>query len=321
MVVPKAKRLKSGLWRCRVRVNGRDVLVSAQSERECVKKARLVKAQLQTEKRAEAGTVGALIDRYIAKYGPALSPATVRAYKSYRKTRFAGCMDALPDRVDWQAEINREQVAPKSVFNAWWLVKPALEDAGYPVPDVKLPQVPVAEIPFLQPEEIKPFMEALRGKPYELPVLMELHGLRYSEVRAMSWDKIKNGTITVSGAEVRSESGTVRKDTNKTKSSSRTIPLLIPRIEDLRGQKFKRTQKNLAEDIQRVCKAAGVTVVTNHGLRHTFASLCYHLNIPALQTMQWGGWSNLNTVMKIYTRLSASSQTAASDKMKDFFAP
>lgn len=322
MIVPKAKRLQNGLYAVRLRVNGQTITVHGATEAAAAREARKIKSELQTERKVEAGTVGACIDRYIQRYAPVLSPSTVRAYKAYRKNRFVSVMDAMPERVDWQREINAEsrRVSPKTVKNAWGLIEPALREAGYHVPPVKLPQVPVKEIAFLQPEEIKPFMDALRGKSYELPVLMELHGLRYSEVCAMTWDKVKDGTITVSGSMVRGENGMEHKPTNKNRSSSRTIPLLIPRIEELRGQPFYRSEKNLREDVQRTCAKAGVTVITNHGLRHTFASLCYHLDIPAMQAAEWGGWSNLSTMTKVYTRLANSSKRHAAERMLKFFS-
>lgn len=62
----------------------------------------------------------------------------------------------------------------KTVKNAWGLVHAAVSDKGFPVPDVKFPQVPIKDIPFLQPEEIIPFCDAIRGDMAEIVVLLEL---------------------------------------------------------------------------------------------------------------------------------------------------
>ena len=56
------------------------------------------------------------------------------------------------------------------------------------------------------------------------------------------------------------------------------------------------------------------------GLRHSFASLAYHLGWPEMQTMVVGGWSNYETVHKIYTHLAARDTNDAVDKMVKFFA-
>jgi integrase len=62
-----------------------------------------------------------------------------------------------------------------------------------------------------------------------------------------------------------------------------------------------------------------VTVVTNHGLRHSFASLCYHLGISERQLMQWGGWADYQTMHKIYIRLAASDESKAAEQLTGFF--
>ena len=113
--------------------------------------------------------------------------------------------------------------------NAWSLVSAALKDVKYPVPEVKLAAVPVNEIAFLQPEEIIPFCESVKGRTYEIPCLLMLHGLRLSEVRGLNWKNVDltNNTITIKESLVRGEDGNVTKNTNKNKSSSRIVPLTV----------------------------------------------------------------------------------------------
>ena len=72
---------------------------------------------------------------------------------------------------------------------------------------------------------------------------------------------------------------------------------------------------------QKECRReAGVTVVGNHGLRHSFASLGYHLGISERQLMELGGWSDYQTMHKIYIRVAQSSEEAAKNKISEFFA-
>ena len=52
-----------------------------------------------------------------------------------------------------------------------------------------------------------------------------------------------------------------------------------------------------------------------HGLRHSFASLAYHLQIPEKIAMEIGGWSDDGTMRKIYTHLA---QKDIADRAKDF---
>jgi integrase len=216
----------------------------------------------------------------------------------------------------------------KTVKNAWGLIRAALSFVGYPVPPVKLAKVPINEIAFLQPEEIKPFCDALKGRSFEIPVLLELHGLRLSEVLGLDWSNIdcQKWIITVKGAKVRSLDGMTYKATNKNETSTRKVPIVIPQlkdainaVDDKTGPVAHLNHCAILRDVKRTCQRANVTVVTNHGLRHSFASLCYHLGISERQLMQWGGWADYQTMHKIYIRLAASDESKAAEKVEGFF--
>ena len=56
-----------------------------------------------------------------------------------------------------------------------------------------------------------------------------------------------------------------------------------------------------------------------HGLRHSFASLCHHIGIPEMECARMGGWSDLGTMRKIYTHLSADQLDDAADQLRRFF--
>ena len=56
-----------------------------------------------------------------------------------------------------------------------------------------------------------------------------------------------------------------------------------------------------------------------HGLRHSFASLCYHLGRSERETMAIGGWKDQNTMRKIYTHISEADLKKANEKLAAFF--
>jgi len=254
----------------------------------------------------------------------------VKAYLQYKDGRFVDYLNKPLKDIDWQKMIDSELeiASEKTVYNAWGLVRPSLKHVGYPVPSVRLAQVPVNEIAFLQPEEIKPFCEAIKGRNYEIAALLELHGLRLSEMKALDWKDIdlKNNIINVRGAYVNGPDGYVDKKTNKNKTSTRPVPIMIPQlssalnaVQDKSGRVVDTCPSVLLRDVKRACKRAGVTEVTNHGLRHSMASLCFHLNIPMKQIQEWGGWKNSATLEKIYIRLSASAKTKHQLAFQNFF--
>lgn len=334
---PKPRKLKSGTWFIQLRLNGQSIPVTAETDTKCTIKAELIKAEYRSGKRTVAKksvssmTLEDAMDRYIAECRPVLSPATIRGYEYIKKKRFPKYRDKKLSAIKWQKMINDEleDVSEKTVKNAWGLVTPSLKSAGFPVPEVKLAKVPINEIAFLQPEEIKPFCEALKGRSFEIPALLELHGLRLSEVLALDWSNVDcdKWIMTIKGARVRGSDGMVDKATNKNETSTRKVPIMIQQLKDAMNAVTDKTgrvahmnQSALLKDVKRTCKRAKVTEVTNHGLRHSFASLCYHQKISERQLMQWGGWADFQTMHRIYIRLAASAESEAAEAMTQFFA-
>ena len=331
MKVPTPRKLPSGNWFIQLRLDGVSIPITAETKTECTRIAETVKADYRAGKRTvqktpRETTLQEACEKFIEANKATLSPSTVRSYTIYAKTRFPEYRSKKLPNIDWQDMIDNELAlaSEKTVKNAWGLVKPALRHVGYPVPTVRLSPVPINEIPFLQPEEIAPFCETVKGRSYEIAALLELHGLRLSEVKGLTWDNIdlKKNVITVKGAQVRSLDGEVMKTTNKNKTSTRPVPIMIPQLKealkavpDKNGPVVTIKGGALLDDIKRACERAGVTVVSNHGLRHSFASLCYFLEIPQKQIQEWGGWGDTTVLNRIYIRLAASME---SDNQKTF---
>ena len=73
------------------------------------------------------------------------------------------------------------------------------------------------------------------------------------------------------------------------------------------------------EHINQVCRENGLPEVGVHGLRHSFASLAYHLKMPEKITMEIGGWANLGTMRNIYTHIAQRDREKYSSSFLDFF--
>ena len=327
--VPKPVR-KGKLWSAQVMVDGNRCYISGKNEEEYYAKARAAKAKLiEIKKAAPKLTLGTAIDNYITDNDAVLSPSTINAYKSYRKTRFKAFMDEDVSAINYQRMINEEckKVSPKTVHNAFRLVTASLKHASIPIPEINLPQKRKAERPWLDYQQIATFLIALRGKPYELGALLALHGLRRSEILHLTSDDVdtERGLIFVRGASVIGSNGKlVDKDTNKTTASSRVVNIVIPRLNDvIKGKEGKLITTNpttLYGSINDICRKNSLPTVGVHGLRHSFASLAYHLGWSEMTTMREGGWSDPSVVHNIYTHLSAQDANEDIQRMKDFYS-
>lgn len=332
MKVPSARRLASGEYFIQLRLNGVSVPVKGRTEKEAKRTAELIKAQhragkWQAQRSQGNPTLSEAIDAYIDERDSVLSPSTVRGYRTIQHHRFVDVMDKPIGGVkNWQAVVNNEAkvASPKTVKNAWGFIKSVLAHNGINA-EVMTPQVPRTERGFLQPEEIQPFLAMIRGTNIELAAILALHGLRRSELLALSKSSIKNGYITVRGAVVPDITHRYHeKKTNKNNTSTRTVPVIIPRLNELVEQcptdKLVTMHPDaLARRVNSLCRQHGFPEVGIHGLRHTFASLCYSQRLSEMETMRLGGWSDPGTMRKIYTHLAERDKRESEVKLQNFF--
>ena len=342
MKVPEPRQLPSGNWFIQMRLCGESVPVTESTRARCIQTAQLIKAEYLAGREvirkklppAPEMTLRELLDVYIKKYKPVLSPATVRGYCVIRDNRFQGVMDKqLRDVTDWQQVINDEieKCGTKTLKNAWSLVRAALVDAKQPAPTVTLPQPIPNERPFLTADEIRRFVAAVRGSSFEIPILLGLHGLRRSEIAALTWDcvDLKAGVIRVEGAIVPDEDGKYVRKHTKSAAGRRLVPIMIPELRaalqavsksDRQGPVVHCHINSIYKAVNTICKREGLPKVGAHGLRHSFASLGHFVSVPEAEMQILGGWKSAQTMRKIYTHVEQAGLLRAQNAMAAFYA-
>ena len=335
--VPKPRQLASGSWFIQMRLGGVSVPVNAHSEAECIRLATAIKTEYMSGKRkftpALELTLREAIESYINSKSNVLSPSTLRGYNIIKKHRFDKHMGTkLKEIRDWQSIVNDEAslASAKTVANAWGLVAATLHFHNIPFDEPSLPMIPRSERPWLDYEQIEVFIKTIRGNKYELPALLALSSCRCSEILGIRSSNIdlENECITIRETIVPdSDNKWVIKTTAKNNTSQRSVPILIPRLRRLleiipNDNSFIVTCRapTLFRNINKVCSHAGLPLVGVHGLRHSFASLCYHLNIPEEMCMSYGGWSNRNTLHRIYTHLAEKDKQKWNESIRTFYA-
>lgn len=329
--VPAPKQLPSGTWFGRITVSGQRVSISASSEAEYYAKARAAKAGLiEVAKSNPTLTVGQAIDTFINDNANILSPSTIKGYLSYRRCRFQSIMDQDVSSVKWQAALNVEYgmgISSKTLANAWRLITGAMKFHGLTPPKVTLPKVQKSDRPWLDYEQITVFLNLIRDKDCELPALLALHSLRRSELMDLELDNIdfKKEFIHIRGASVYDKNGKfIHKDENKNVTSRRDVPFIIPRLKELLfqcepGKLIKVKPNTPYKQINRVCEENDLPLVGIHGLRHSFASLAYHLGWSEATTMAVGGWSDSKVVHEIYTHLANQDKNKDVERMREYY--
>ena len=331
---PVAKQLPSGSWFYRVRINGKDIPITRPTKKEAEAEAMAVKYGIIEARDKPLGkkTLREAVSEYITDREDFLSPSTIEGYEKFKRNTFQSMMErnifSVSDE-QWQAAVKAEKKlgrSPKYIKNAWMFMAAAIEHAGAKRPEVMLYPEEHPERAYLTHEEIDIFVEAIRGKPVEIPALLCLSSLRRSEMLALKWENVdlKNQVIYVRGATVRGKKGLVDKQQNKTDKSRRAVPIIPPLLDamqevDHTGNVCKMGGDTVLKQVKKICRESGITVVDLHGLRHSFASLAYHLGIPEMIAAEIGGWEDLSTMHKIYTHIAQSDIARRSQDFRDYF--
>ena len=339
MKIPEPRKLKSGTWFIQLRLNGVSVPVTGSTKKECQDNAAVIKANhkagiKEIKASTKAPTLHDAISAYIERRKNTLSPSTITGYRRIQSGRFKDSMSKpISELKDWQTICDRESklCSPKTLKNAYFFICSVMKENGITNPTVTLPVQEEHTREWLEPDQIKKLVASVKGSHEQLPVLFALHSLRRSELLAMDWKNIdlENRCFHVRGAVVKDETGHfVLKTANKNTSSQRTLPIMIPELydalsavpEDERvGRVIQGNGNTVLYEINKACRSANVPEVGTHGLRHSFASLAYHLRLSELETMELGGWADADTMRKIYTHLAAKDRLRAENKMASFY--
>lgn len=334
MKIPEPRKLPSGSWNVRIQLDGESYSITKPTKKECITEAAALKAGIKEAQKRTGLSLTQAIDRYIKDRENILSPSTIRGYRAIQRLRFQSVMPRTIDAItpdQWQRFVNLEArtCSAKTLKNAWGFIASVVMDSTGKKIAVRLPQVVANDLPYLTAEQIPAFLNTIRGDFCEIAMLLGLSGLRRSEIMAVRWEDIDldAGCIYVRGSAVQDENGTlVYRKENKNTSSRRTVPFLIPQLRAAVETASKKSEyavtcnpNTIYNSTNRACRKAGLPEIGAHGLRRSFASLAYHLNLPEEVTMKAGGWSDIYTMRKIYTKISEKDITEKGQVYEDFF--
>lgn len=335
MKEPTPRKLPSGRWFCRVRVNGKDIGITEDTPEAAKAKALALKAGLKDVARNPSHmTVGAAVDEYIEGRDGILSPSTIRAYLSYRAARFQGLMDEricdlTPAKCQKAVALEARQASAKTVRNAWGLISAAVSEAD---PEtllrVRLPAKQPANGKAIDPAELREIFAAIHGTRYELPLLLDAFlGLRRGELFALrkSDFDFKRGTVSITRSLVQDRAGEwVERPTTKTAAGRRTLPVeagLLDMVKALPddGRLFQMHPNSPYLFLRRLTEKRGLPHVRVHDFRHTFASVNHLLGVPDKYLMASGGWASKPTLDSVYTHTIEGEEKAFSDRVASFY--
>lgn len=334
--IPTATKLPSGNWHVQLRLDGRSISITKPTKKAAVAEAMAIKEGIIQKRSTPLAdlTLTKAIDRWLDDNKDRLSPSTVRGYVTCQENGFQTIMHLRCGDIDEKKiarAINMEckKYSAKTVVNRWRFLAQVIEWAAGNKFSPELPQIVKKDPKFLDETELKKFVKQIHGLPVEIPALLAISSLRRSEIAGLEWADVdlKNRWIHVRGAVVPDEDNKlVKKETNKNTTSRRDVPIIDPlyaalvAVERKDGRVVKQHPATVWRQINEACAAAGLPVVGCHGLRHTFASLCHSLGMPAQAAMEIGGWADRATMDRIYTHVSKRDEGAYKSKFTQHFS-
>lgn len=336
MKLPKAKKLPSGKWNIQVCVNGERISITKDTEKECVAAAAQYKLDAKApEKKKKKITLMEGIDLYTESKKAVLSPATRRGYKNIKNHRFKDLMKKdiySITKADMQKAVNEEtkKCSPKTVKNAYGLVRTVLKLYGVDVFGINLPQVVKPVKQYLQPDDIGKLIDVIQGDSCEIPILLAVWlGMRRSEISGLCWDcvDLNNGVLHIRRRVIPDEDNKwVLESGAKNSPSQRSIQCpeyILDKIKKLprgEGPLFRISPETIRKHVHKACARAGIVDTTVHGLRHTNAAVMKTLDIDDRHAMARGGWSCESTYKKTYSYVFESKAVEADTRINSFFA-
>ncbi|MBQ5953030.1 MAG: site-specific integrase [Lachnospiraceae bacterium] len=201
-------------------------------------------------------------------------------------------------------------------------------------------------------DELEKLFEVTKDHPLSLLIQMTaFYGLRRGEVIGIKWNAIDfdRNTVTIRHTVTESKADGKRtliaSDRAKTKSSLRTLPLVVSFKEKLLAlreqqkenaricgtsycQDYKDyvfvdqlgnlfTPNAVSENFAAILQKHGLRKIRFHDLRHSCASLLLANNVPMKQIQEWLGHSDISTTANIYSHLDFSSKIVSANVMDD----
>jgi integrase len=207
----------------------------------------------------------------------------------------------------------------------------------------RLPRIPDHEIRFLNDDEARRIIAAVKGTRYAAMYVTALNlGLRRGELCALQWDSLDldRGTLRVNASLQRMD-GALRVAEPKTPQSNRVLTLPKNVIVALRVHKSRQAQerlasgpkwrdggwvfcsnrgtafepRNLDRHFSQLLKNAGLPHLPFKNLRHSCASLLLSEGEDLRVIQEILGHSSIATTAKFYAAVTPKRMRAAADKM------
>lgn len=335
MKIPKARKMSSGNYFIRLRIDGQCINITRPTEKEAIAEAMAIKAGILRENNAPHRiSLARAYERYIESKEGSISPSTLAGYKRLSRNTFQGLMGKQLAAITTEAiqreisTMRREGKSPKYIANASGLLSSVLRmfapDFKY---SVTLPQKEKPDLRMPSDKEIADIIDAVRGTSIELPVLMAMWmGMRMSEIRGAQFGDIRNGKLHIQRAVVDDVDGKPVIKTTKTTAGDRwvSIPAYIAELipsGNPTDHIVTASGQAIYKKFSRVLERAGIQHMRFHDLRHINAAVMVRLGVDSKYAQERNGWASDRMYRQVYAYVMEDKMSETDAAIDSYFLP
>lgn len=298
------------------------------------------------------------LDQYVTQYLPNIEDTTRAGYKDKIKNQINPHLGNMQLKMltagtiqQWVNKLHKEHgLAPKTIKNAFNILKPALQKAVViqmidrnPCEGVELPKGQKYTPIIYTTQEMTTALSLAEGTDMYVPLLLGFYlGLRRGEMLALQWDHIDfdKGVVHIQANTVRGDGEVVTKDP-KSAAGTRDISIGSNILTALKqahtqykldklamGAAFTDSnlvvcQKNgkpympdsLTQKWDRFMKKHGLKHIRLHDQRHSCTTMMIEAGIDPKTVQTRIGHADVTTTMNIYTHCTKTMDQSAADKI------
>ena len=340
MIMPKAKMMKSGKWRCRIVdhyefVDGKRKIFFKSVTADTKRQAELMAAMYQDGRESMKSsriTVERAIDRYISSKDKVLSPSTIASYRSFQRVAYSDIghikvQDIQTEDIQRWMNIYQAGRSPKTCRNAHALLMASIcmfrPDAHF---HVSLPAKRPPDLYTPTDADVQLLLEKTAGTDLEVAILLSAFGtLRRGEICALTYDDVTEDLVSVTKSLVKKDGEWIVK-VPKTPQSFRTVSYpeeVIDRImrDAVPGERIlKIAPSTITQSFWKLTRSLGYPNFRFHDLRAYAVSVRHALGVPDQYIMADGGYKSDVVMKQVYRRTMDDRKKVYKNKINGHFA-
>jgi integrase len=307
----RIEKLKSGNYRVQKTIDGirRSFTFDHKPTQKDISQALFDAKEKEKQRKGDNALFVNAANRYIALKENVLSPTTLRFYDQCLRTlpndflNIPLC-DIHSDDIQKVVYIMSVGRSAKTVKNYYGFIM-SIINMYIPSPNIRV-TLPLGKKPddyIPTAEQVKSVMELAKGSKFYTVFMLGAHGLRRSEILALTLDDVHENYVDINKSKVLDINNKwIIKDIGKTEASLRKVPISpdLSKLIHEQGCIYEGHPSQIIKHLHIYQDKAGVPRFRFHLLRHFYCTELSSAGFTVEDIMALGGWESDSIMKKVY---------------------